>query len=195
MESKTAIRLEILIAFSVLLIVACVCSSSGTSPTVISTPTESNNTVVEQPTVEEVPTEQPTAVSENPIGKVGETVTQGGYSITLANVETATQYGDFMTAGTGNKFLAVEIVIRSGADSGVNVNPFYAKVKDSSGYEYTTNLLGKEPALQSQNDLPNGELVRGWITFEVPENASGFIFTYEPLSFTTTVRIRFDLGQ
>lgn len=190
MKSNIATRPQILIACSVLLIVACVCSSSGSTPTIISTPTESDNPIVEQPTVE-----QPTAVPENPIGKVGETVTQGGYSITLANVETATQYSDFITAAAGNKFLSVEIVVQSGAASDVSVNPLYAKIKDSSGYEYTTSLLGKEPALKSQNDLPNGELVRGWITFEVPENASGFIFTYEPLSFTTTVRIRFDLGQ
>ena len=191
MKSSIATRPEILIAGLVLLVVACVCSSSGSTPTIISTPTTSS---VEQPNVEQ-PTTVPTTPPESPIGKVGETVTQGGYSITLANVETATQYGDFMTAATSNKFLAVEIAIQSGADSGVNVNPLYAKVKDSSGFEYTTSLLGKEPSLKSQNDLPNGELVRGWITFEVPESSNGFIFTYEPLSFTSTVRIRFDLGQ
>ena len=180
---------RILFASFILVIVALACGSSTPSQTVISTPTTAANVIVEQPTVE-----QPTAVPANPLGKVGETVTQGAYSITLANVETATSYGEFMTATSGNKYISVELVIQSSAATGVNVNPFYVTLKDSSGYEYTTALLGKEPTLKSQNDLPAGELVRGWITFEVPEASSGFTLTYDPLSFDG-IKIRFDLGQ
>jgi len=183
-----------IIASSVLLIVACVCSSSGSTPTVISTPTILENNAVEQPTMEQATAEQPTPVPETAIGKVGETVTQGAYSITVANVETATTYGEFNSAEAGNKFVAVELVIQSGAATGVSVNPFYVSLKDSNGYEYTVSIFGKEPSLKSQNDLPSGEFVRGWVTFEVPDGASGFILTYDPLSFDN-IKIRFDLGQ
>ena len=136
----------------------------------------------------------PTAQPQATLGKVGDTVTQGGYSITLANVETATQYG-YAQANAGNKFVAIEIVIVSGAASGVSANPLYASLKDSQGYAYNTTLMGKDPMLQSQNDMPIGEIMRGWITFEVPQTATGLVFSYEPLSFTGTVRIRFSIEQ
>lgn len=188
MFPKTSKSLRIFMASLSVLVVALACGSTAPTTT-ISTPTVS--VVVEQQPIEQLPTPTPAST----IGKVGETVTQGAYSITLVGVEKATQYSEFFAPSAGNIFLSVEVIIQSSADTGVSVNPLYTSVRDSNGYEYTTSLLGKEPALQSQNDLPNGEFVRGWITFEVPESASGFIFTYEPLSFTDNIRIRFELGQ
>ncbi len=129
------------------------------------------------------------------VGKVGETIIQGGYIVTLANVETAQQYGDFSQAQPGNKFISAELLIESAAATGVNVNPFYVSIKDANGYVYSMTVFGKDPALQSQNDMPIGEKNRGWVTFEVPESATGLTLIYEPISFTDTVRIRFDIGQ
>lgn len=137
----------------------------------------------------------PTAAPQNVLAKVGETVKEGGYIITLANVETAKQFGEFFQAAAGNKLIAVELLIESAASSGVNANPFYVTIKDASGYVYSSSGFGKEPALQSQNDMPIGEKIRGWVTFEIPETATNLVLIYEPLSFTDTIRIRFDLGQ
>ena len=136
-----------------------------------------------------------TAQLEDILGKVGETITQNGYIITLFNVETATQYGDFFQAAVGNKFISVELLIESGAPSGVSANPFYATIKDVNGYAYSFTVFGKEPTLQSQNDMPMGEKMRGWITFEIPQTATNLVLIYEPITFSNAVRIRFDLGQ
>ena len=163
-------------------LLALACSSSSTAETSIKTAVPGATTAV---------TPEPPKAN---IGKVGDTITQGDYIITLASAETATSYGDYNKAGDGKKYISVEIIVESGADTGVSVNPFYCKLSDGDAYSYTMTIGGKDPYLSSQNDLPKGEKMRGWVTFEVPEAAKDFIFSYEPLSFAETIRIRFNLG-
>jgi hypothetical protein len=190
-----------MIAFGLLILA---CSSSATQETSIKTAVSGDTltstleaqtaTVAytqESPSETIILTKEPTKSS---IGKVGDTITQGDYIITLVKTETATSYGDFSKADAGNKFVSVEIIIESGAESGVSVNPLYCKLADGDAYSYTISFFGKDPSLGSQNDLPKGEKMRGWVTFEVPETAKDFIFSYEPLSFTEKIRIRFNLG-
>jgi hypothetical protein len=133
--------------------------------------------------------------TEIPIGKVGETIVQGGYILQVTNVETSKSVLPHDFIDKGKIFLAIELIIKSGADKDVDVNPLYAKIEDSEGHEYRNSIFRKEPSLMAQSDLPKGGMVRGWVTFEVPENAHGFILTYEPyVVFRATVRIQVDLG-
>ena len=74
------------------------------------------------------------------------------------------------------------------------MNPLYFDVKDSDGYQYNVSLMGRDPALQSENDLPKSQKMRGWLTFEVSEGAHGFLLTFEPMQFFNTTRISVDLG-
>jgi hypothetical protein len=148
------------------------------------------------PALEPSPTPQPTPTATSGIAKVGDTVVQGGYIITLLNVEKSEKgYQSYGAPGEGKVLVAVEIVIESGADEGVHVNPFYCSLKDSDGYEYGVYFFGKDPALQSTNDLPKGEKSRGWVTFEVVKTATGLVFIYAPITFGADVRIKFDLGM
>jgi hypothetical protein len=177
------VKIEMVFLPSILILVSVACGSSAPPQTVITTATPGDVPAV------------PTLVVpvSAPMGSVGETIIQGGYTLTLANVETAYTYGDFRSARAGSKFIAVELVFQSSTSTGVNVNPFFATIKEPAGYEYSPVLFGKDPSLKSQNNLPTGELVRGWVTFEVPESSSGFILTYSPFSFEG-IKIRFDLG-
>jgi len=178
------VKIVMVIFPSILILASLACGSSTPLQTVITTATPGEALAV--PTIA-----LPALV---PMGRVGETITQGAYTLSLANVETAYSYGDFRSAKAGNKFIAVELVFQSSTSTGVNVNPFFATIKEPAGYEYSPVLFGKDPSLKSQNNLPSGELVRGWVTFEVPEASSGFILTYSPFSFEG-IKIRFDLGQ
>lgn len=136
------------------------------------------------------PTQAP---SQNSIAKIGDRVVQGDYALTVTNVEVAQKYSLF-SADAGKQFIAVEVLIESNADTGVSVDPLYATIKDSDAYQYNMSAFGKDPALGSQNDLPAGDKMRGWITFEIPQTAHGLIFSYEPLDFNN-IHIRVDLGQ
>jgi len=128
---------------------AIACSSSSTAETTIKTAVPGATT-----------TATPKTQKAN-IGKVGDTITQGDYIITLVGAETATSYSDYNKAGEGKKYVSVEIIIESGADTGVSVNPFYCKIADGDAYSYTMTIGGKDPYLSSQNDLPKGEKMRG----------------------------------
>ena len=136
------------------------------------------------------------ATKEAPlIGKVGETLAQGGYLLTVTQVESAENFGDFVNANKGMRLIAVELIVESTANKGVSVNPMYTSIRDADGYEYNGSIFGREPSLKSQNDLPRGEKMRGWVTFEIPEKAKGLMFTYQPITFQNDVRLRVGLGQ
>ena len=68
-------------------------------------------------------------------------------------------------------------------------------LKTSDGYQYDAELMGKDPALGSQNDLPTGDKMRGWITFQIPTTAHGLVFIYEPIQIMNTICFQVDLGQ
>jgi Domain of unknown function (DUF4352) len=180
----------IILAMTTLMLLACVCGSTPIAttppPSVVSTATSGLSSA-------------PAATDTAPaavLGHVGETVTQGDYSVTLVSLETATEYSGFAVEKSGDEFLAVELIVQSGAKTGVNVSPLDVSIKDSDGFTYTGTLLGKTPNLPVQNDVPQGEKVRGWATIEIPAQAKGLVLIYEPLlSSESNVKIRFDLGQ
>ncbi len=195
-------KIKLTLSIISIVIAACVCTNTAPTPQHIETATPSWKLIATQiptkpgesyPTaIPNPPTQRPTS-SANAVAKIGDRVTQGDYVVTVLHAETATTYNDF-PAESGKKYVAVEILIESNANSGVSVNPLYATLQDSDSYTYNVTLFGKDPSLQSENDLPSGEKMRGWVTFEVPSASHGFIFTYEPTSFIQTIRIRVDLG-
>jgi hypothetical protein len=196
-EMKKRLVLIVVLLFAL----ACTCGSTATTAGGI-TPAAEQTEAVAPVEGDQAPadTQEPSNTPEPPpaesasIGKVGDTIVNGDYIVTLVNVERGEVYSEWSQPDEGNILVAVEIVIESGADEGVSVNPLYCSLKDSDGYEYSMYLFGKDPSLGAENDLPKGDKMRGWVTFEVPESAAGFIFSYEPISFTETIRIRFELG-
>jgi len=113
---------------------------------------------------------------------VGQPVTDKGYQVTVNKVESAHSY-DYYDAPSGSKLVSLDVTIASVADSKVDVNPFYATLKTTDGFVYNLTFFGKEPQLPAKNDLSKGDLTRGWVTFEVPDETEDFIFEYEPVTF------------
>jgi hypothetical protein len=172
--------------YVLIILILCVgislaCSFSGATNTLAQETKKPGETTAQEPI-------------KSTIGKVGDTISQGGYIITVVNAETATSYGEIDKPESGNIFVGVEIIIESAADTGVSVNPYFCTLTDGDARSYNPSFVGNDPLLSSQNDLPKGEKMRGWVTFEVPETAKDFLFLYEPISFTDDVRILFGLG-
>jgi hypothetical protein len=139
------------------------------------------------------PTQAPQQATQ---ARVGQVVSLNGYMITVNAVDrSAAGFTQFFKPKAGSVFVAVDVTVESGAASGVSVNPFYTSLRDDQGFTYTATFAGKDPALQSQNDLPRGQKMRGWVTFEVGEGAKGLTFIYKPLSFTGNTLIQISLGQ
>jgi hypothetical protein len=179
----------LIIITAIITSIACCCIFAILIPYIQSLPKNllENQSIFAQST----DTNLPSAI----IGKVGDTLSQGNYVIELVGVEKTNCIDGYPTscAAKGEVYISVEIIITSAGD-GVNVNPFSCMIKDSQGYKYMIDYLGKGPSLQAQNNLPIGEKSRGWIAFVLPETATGLIFSYEPIELPDENNIRFDLG-
>ncbi|MCA9598141.1 MAG: DUF4352 domain-containing protein [Myxococcales bacterium] len=180
-SSWTAFGCVVLIAGALL---ACKKKSSST--------TGSTTTTAETPTTP-VPTATTPPIT-NKVWNVGEAATAPDYKMTIDNVkECKVKY--YFRPKKGNIKLGVEVSIEGTADKDVPVNPFYAKITDGEGYSYTSTFGGCEPDLKSVR-IGKGEKAKGWVTFEVPEKASGLKLTYNPFIIGTAKQeLKFDLGR
>jgi len=124
------------------------------------------------------------------VGKVKDTITQNGYIMTLNSVERNKSLGAGKNAKEGNIYLFLDITITSDKDYGVESNPNFARVRDGQGNIYNP-VAGKTPPLTNSTNLPKGDKARGFVTFEVPEKATGLVYEYLSLS---GMLLRFNLS-
>lgn len=90
----------------------------------------------------------------------------------------------------GRRLVALDITqvgTRSDSDS---FNPLYFAVQDVEGYVYTPDLASADvDPLFSSGELASGQIVRGWIVFELPESAKLISVLVEPAVFGTRTTI------
>ena len=82
----------------------------------------------------------------------------------------------------GHKFLVVDLtIVNKGAAAVSFLSITQTSLKDSDGRQYWATLMASAAAGGSppDGDIAPGETVRGQVGFQVPENASGFIFVFE----------------
>ncbi len=115
------------------------------------------------------------------VGKVKDTITQNGYIMTLNSLERNKSLGAGKNAKEGSIFLFLDITIVSDKEYGVDINPNFSRLRDTEGKTYNP-VSGKTPALSNTNNLGKGDKIRGFVTFEVPEKATGLVYEYIPLS-------------
>ncbi|MCL4528126.1 MAG: DUF4352 domain-containing protein [Chloroflexi bacterium] len=124
--------------------------------------------------------------------KVGDRMDPGPFAVTVTDAETAASYGG-QTAQAGNKFVAAQVLLESKDTGGLYISPAFFTLKDSDGIQYVATQ-GQTPAFSSDVLLPNGQQANGWVTFEVPEGAHGFILTFDSIKSNPPVLIPILLG-
>jgi hypothetical protein len=102
---------------------------------------------------------------------LGDTVEQYGYSLSATAVEDPTTPGMFYKAKKGYKLVAVEIVVGNVSGETLSVSPLYTILVDSNGFVYELELVGRDGQLAAVH-LNTGEKVKGWVAFEIPEDAT-----------------------
>ena len=72
----------------------------------------------------------------------------------------------------GKRLIALDITQMGISDDGDDFNALYFAVQDSDGYVYGPELAGAdvEPEFGS-GELAAGQVVRGWVAFELPETS------------------------
>ncbi len=72
----------------------------------------------------------------------------------------------------GIRVAAFEVSLSNRSDQPLEFSISDVRLRDDDGVEYRAGeYLGTEPRLVSQN-LPNGEITRGWVWFGLPENST-----------------------
>ncbi len=126
--------------------------------------------------------------------QVGQKAVVEGIGLTVLSVSKSNQPAQYMKADAGNTYVVVEVMIENVNSDNCSYNPYYFKIKDSAGVEYTEGGFGLDAALQS-GKLGRGEKVRGKVAFEVKQSAQGFVLTYSPSLFSGSALIRVNLGK
>jgi len=125
---------------------------------------------------------------------VGQTAESTDYVLTVPNVKEC-PVEPHLEPKQGNVKLGVEVTIEGTGTREVPVNPFYATVSDSNGNQYKCTFGGCEPPLESSR-IRKGDRAQGWITFELPKQATGLTLSYSPFVIGTGKQtVRFELGR
>ncbi len=79
----------------------------------------------------------------------------------------------------GHLKLGVELEMAGTSKHEVPSNPLHATLVDAEGNEYPATLAGCLPSLPAKR-IKESETTRGFVTFEVPENAGALVLRYAP---------------
>lgn len=104
--------------------------------------------------------------------------------LTVASVSDYKSGNQFLQPKSGNKHVVVDISLENQGTELININPYDFKLQDSSNYSYQFAFSDKEPTINAE-PIQAGRKVRGFVTFEVPTNSSGYELIYTPSFFSS----------
>lgn len=105
---------------------------------------------------------------------VGDLVEGENLQLVIENVETTTQIGEFQEADEGKEFVAIQLSMKNIADEFVHVSHFVqASLRDDEDYSYDMAIAVTDDPTFNDGQFAPGEVERGTIVFEVPEDATG----------------------
>lgn len=109
---------------------------------------------------------------------VGERAESRDYFMTLVRVTTCDVEPHFRPA-RGRIKLGLEVLIEARSLREVPANQFLATLRDAQARDYQADLAGCTPTLRADR-LTQNQKAQGFITFEVPVDATGLVMTYAP---------------
>jgi hypothetical protein len=113
--------------------------------------------------------------------RLGDLVEQDGYSLVAMGVADPASPGILYQPVPGMRVVAVDVIIGNVDGREISSNPLRAYLIDSAGYVYTAELGGTRDQIELV-DLGADERVRGWIAFEIPDDAMPAAIKYEMTS-------------
>lgn len=110
---------------------------------------------------------------------LGETVEQGGYSLTVVAIEDPATPGPRHNPAPGTRLMALEIIVRneSGARK-MKVEQRNATLLDTDGFKYVADTRAIDDSIE-RKELDVGDQVRGRVAFNIGEDATPARFMFE----------------
>jgi hypothetical protein len=125
---------------------------------------------------------------------LGDTLAGYDYLVTVDEVDHSDLFNDQLSASQDHTFRAFYVTMESRSDTGLEVNPRYWRLFDDQTPAYPEVYAGKDPALVNNKTLLKGQILQGWVTFEVPKGARGFKLAYDIPNIPEKVSFVFDVG-
>lgn len=191
------------LAIGATLLAGCSSSDGGNSgdnqdPTTqapTETPTEAS-TKTSTPTSQETQTEEPTA--ESATVPIGEVVEDNTLQMVVREISRTQQLGEFTEASEGSVFVVIRLAVKNiTEESDTNISGFtQTRIKDSQNYTYDPSIVGNDLQFRGGVISP-GEVARGDLYFEVPEDAEDLTmqFDFSGFSLFEYNRVTVDLSE
>jgi hypothetical protein len=126
------------------------------------------------------------------VAKVGERVVSGRLALTIAEVRDPHPAGQYSAPKPGMRWLGLDVIVENTGGAALDYNPFFSRMKTADSREYppTFAAVDVSPLLQSGTQQV-GDSVRGWILFEIPQDAQLATLTYSV--YNAAPRVTVDL--
>lgn len=116
------------------------------------------------------------------IVRIGEPVRSGNLTLTVTGVEEPAG-DDFFKPNSGNKFVIVRVTFENGGSQAESVSTLLQmSLIDANGTKYDLDISAAVLAEQTPDgEVPVGGSLSGGVGFQVPVNAQGLVFVFNPI--------------
>lgn len=145
--------------------------------------------------VEDEPEEEEEQEVEEVIGGL---IESDEMALVIEDFERGVVLSEFAEPGQGNEFASVQVALKNTSDDFVNVsNLLQTRIRDDEGYSYEQTFFGGEESTFNDGQLVPGEVERGAINFEIPDDATGLelVWDFDIGLFTGVERAEIDLEE
>ncbi|WP_415379978.1 DUF4352 domain-containing protein [Halosimplex sp. TS25] len=144
------------------------------------------------------PTDSERAGNQTTTVPIGEVVQGDQMSMVVRGMSEQAEIGDFQEAGSGNTFAIVNLAVKNTTDSKfIGFSGFLrTQIKDSEDYTYDRTVAATGETFEG-GQLAPGEVSRGDLVYEIPDDASGLAlqFDFQTFSFLDFERVNVNLGK
>lgn len=159
----------------------CTGDSSTENSTDETTPSDTTETEVDGSDSES--TDEKTSTSQSASVALGETVEGDNIAMVARSISTTGQLGEFQEADSGNEFAIVRLAVKNTSDEFIDFSSFWqTRVKDSENHVYDASFGATEHPFDGGTLAP-GEVSRGDVVYEVPEDAAGLTMQFDFSAF------------
>jgi len=111
---------------------------------------------------------------------IGDLVDGDQLNLVVEGVERTSSLGEFSEPDAGNEFVVVSLALKNVSDDYVTVsNLLQTRVRDDEDYQYEQTIVASGGNTFNAGQFAPGEVERGTVTFEVPEDASGLQLVFD----------------
>jgi hypothetical protein len=104
-------------------------------------------------------------------------IQKSGYGLSVIEVADPAKPGMLYTAEEGKKLVAIDIMLGNISGDSLGVNPLYSTLVDNTGLVYEADLGSVDNQIATLY-LDQGEVVEGWVSFQIPTDNTAASFRY-----------------